>query len=499
MNRSRDVTVFFLALMVVLIAPPVPISHSCDTMVALPDATVTGTTILGKNSDRPIYDSQPLILNARQAHAAGSTLKLEYIEIPQVAETYATIGSSPYWCWGYEEGMNEFGVTIGNEAIFTKTFKEKAEAFKAGKKQDLGLLGMDLLRLGLERGKTAREALQVITDLVSEYGQWGSGCPNMPHDVGGYDNSYIIADASEAWILETVGTRWIAKRVGRGVAAISNQPGIRHKWDLASEDIVDYAIQKGWWPEGKRTEFDFALAYLDVTKPLQLSQCRVARSHQLLRERKNGDVCPRWMMRILRDHYETTFLGGPFFNAALPDFLTICMHVSPAGFTWGNTASSVVAIVPKGEDKLHQFWWTPVTPCTGVYVPFFPNGTKLPDIVSTTGKRGKTVTAPPEAKPDEYSPDSYWWLFRELIDIVKGDELGGAYNVRQPFVRAAFDRLEKKFAAETAGIEKQWAGLKKAGKDAEAAKLLDDFTAKCVNEVLITMKNLKEAIQKIQP
>ncbi|NIN68057.1 MAG: secernin-2, partial [Anaerolineae bacterium] len=147
------------------------------TMVALPDTTSTGTTILGKNSDRPVYDSQPLILNTGRSHPQGALIELEYLTIPQARETATTIGSGPYWCWGYETGMNEHGVVIGNEAIFTKAFREKAQAFRAGEKLELGLLGMDLVRLGLERGRTAREALGVLTNLVSEYGQWGSSCP----------------------------------------------------------------------------------------------------------------------------------------------------------------------------------------------------------------------------------------------------------------------------------------------------------------------------------
>ena len=52
------------------------------------------------------------------------------------------------------------------------------------------------------------------------------------------------------------------------------------------------------------------------------------------------------MKRIARDHYEDTFLRGPYFDAADPDCLTVCMHNSPADFTWGNTASSCVAVLP---------------------------------------------------------------------------------------------------------------------------------------------------------
>lgn len=472
---------------------PVP-PLSCDTMVALPDATTTGTTILGKNSDRPIYDCQPLVLHPRRQHPAGASIELEYRTIPQVRRTYATVGSSPYWCWGYEEGVNEFGVAIGNEAIFTKTFADAVAASKAGKPPELGLLGMDLLRLGLERGRTAREALDVITGLVARYGQWGSGVPGVDHETGGYDNSYIIADAKEAWILETVGTRWVARRVTRGVAAISNQPSIRTRWDLASDDLVEYAIDKGWWPKARKSEFDFARAYIDLKTPLQLSQIRVQRSRQLMGRKAAAGVSPRWVMRVLRDHYEDTFLGGPYFNAALPDFLTLCMHSSPAGFTWGNTASSAVFILPGGPDRLAQMWWTPVTPCTGLYLPVFAAAGRLPAVLSTAGRMGKTVTAPPKAKHDAFSQRSYWWLFRDLLDRTKGDETGTCFKRRQPVVRAAFDRLEKKWAGQCEQVQKRAVGLISSGEAAGARRVLDDFTGRCVEEAVAAVNRLRDSM-----
>ena len=98
------------------------------------------------------------------------------------------------------------------------------------------------------------------------------------------------------------------------------------------------------------------------------------RSRQLLAEQR-GQITPRWMMRIARDHYEDTFLGGPYFEATDPDFQSICMHASPANFTWGNTASSCVAILPQSSQAFPVFWWTPGPPCNGCYVPFFVHGT----------------------------------------------------------------------------------------------------------------------------
>ena len=104
----------------------------CDTWVALRDATLTQNVIVAKNSDRPIFDCQPLLFYPAQNWPAGSAITLEYLELPQAEHTYATLGSSPYWCWGYEEGINEYSVVIGNEAIFTKTFREAVVADRAG-------------------------------------------------------------------------------------------------------------------------------------------------------------------------------------------------------------------------------------------------------------------------------------------------------------------------------------------------------------------------------
>ncbi len=84
----------------------------CDTWVALKDATLEGRVIFAKNSDRPIFDCQPLLLQPRKRWPAGSRIQMEYIELPQVEETYAHLGSSPYWCWGYEEGLNEWGLVV---------------------------------------------------------------------------------------------------------------------------------------------------------------------------------------------------------------------------------------------------------------------------------------------------------------------------------------------------------------------------------------------------
>jgi secernin len=463
----------------------------CDTWIALRGATSTKQIIFGKNSDRPIFDCQPLMLYPRQEWARGSQIQLEYREIPQVETTYATLGSSPYWCWGYEEGINEYGVVIGNEAIFTKTFRAAAEAYHQGRGPELGLLGMDLVRLALERSRSANQAIELLGSLVEQYGQFGSGVPASDHAQGGYDNSFIIADPSEAWVLEAVGTRWAARQISQTYATISNQPSIRTAWDQGSLDLAEYAAEQGWWPADKQGTFDFARAYIDQNVARQLSHIRAMRSRQLLAE-QDGRVTVPWMMRIARDHYEDTFLQGPYFDAADPDFLSLCMHVSPAQFTWGNTASSCIAALPIGSEQLPVFWWTPGPPCNGCYVPFFVHGSALPEIVSRAGTFGKCVVAPDRAGEDAFSADSYWWLFRRLMDAVKGDPLRSLpeyYGARNRIVRERFDAIEQTFMAEAPDVIGKAASLITTDR-AAAAALLDAFTSSCLQTVIITLKDL---------
>lgn len=457
----------------------------CDTFVALSDVTADGQVIFGKNSDRPIFDCQPLRFTPRTTGQAGRPIQLEHVTLPQVEVAYATLGSGPYWCWGYEEGINEHRVVIGNEAIYTRTFRELAEAHRSGGDVQFGLLGMDLIRLALERSRSAAEAVEVMGRLVEQYGQFGSAVPTRDHAAGGYDNSFIIADPAEAWVFEALGRRWVARRFERGSTSISNQISTRDTWDAGSPDLEAYARERGWWPADSAQPFDVARAYIDETVPRQISHIRARRSQQLLAE-QHGRITPQWMMRIARDHYEDTFLQGPFFDPADPDFLTICMHASPARFTWGNTASSCVAPLPRDEATPPVFWWTPGPPCNGCYVPFFVHGSELPAIVSRAGTAGTSVTPPQRAAADTWAPDSYWWLFRQLLDAVKGDELGsrpGCYPARNPLVRARFDELERAFAAELPEVQRRYA-------ETGAAEVLDRFTAECVQRVVGAAREL---------
>ncbi|PGV53467.1 C69 family dipeptidase [Bacillus sp. AFS037270] len=453
----------------------------CDNLVVLPDSTSQTRMLVAKNSDRPAYESQPLVYNKKQTYEHGENVNLAYLNIPQIKETYLTIGSSPFWCWGYEQGINEHGVAIGNEAIFTKDLKDSA----ANPEKQKGILGMELVRLGLERGKTAKEALEVIAKLIEEYGQWGSAVVGEEKP---YNNSFIIADSKEAWVLETVDHHWAAKKIQKKYHSISNEISIRNDWDLNSEGFMEKAIRSGW--ADRAEDFDAAHAYMDFTNALQVSHIRVQRTKQLLHE-KAGEIDVPWLKRILRDHYEDTFLEAPFFNAALPDFQTICMHSSPANFTWGITASSTVFELPADEWHFPVIWWSPATPCTGLYLPIFMCEQEFPVVLSQAGTVRVKTADPTKSEQDQSAKDSYWWMFRDLLDELKGDENGKLFTKNKEIVRKTFDLLEQKWLKLIRDTEEEAAVLNKAGKQKEAIALVTSFSYECLKEAL-------EAIGKIR-
>ncbi|CAH1789811.1 unnamed protein product [Owenia fusiformis] len=240
---------------------------SCDTFVALPPETGKhghGGVIFGKNSDRPPMEVQEVIYCSAQDHASGSKLQCTYIEVSQIPHTYAVTLSKPAWMWGAEMGANEKGVVIGNEAVWTKLCDPVKDLEEK-------LLGMDLVRLGLERGGTAKECLDVITHLLGQYGQGGPCFEEESRRGLSYHNSFLIADASEAWILETAGHLWAAEHITSGVRNISNLLTIHTKIDASHPDLRHYAQQAGMWKSGDG-EFDFAKVFHSDNRPFPLEE-----------------------------------------------------------------------------------------------------------------------------------------------------------------------------------------------------------------------------------
>ena len=201
----------------------------CDTMVALGPATRAGITLFAKNSDRPPRECQRIVQLPAARHPDGSIVRCQYLELPQARETRAVVGSQPYWLWGLEHGVNDRRVAIGNETVFAR------ETLPA-----VGLTGMDLVRLGLERGGTAGEALEVMTALIERHGQGGSGHVHLDWP---YHNAFLIADPSAAWVLETSGRHWAARPVDV-IGNISTGLTLAADWVRASPDATAFAVEQ---------------------------------------------------------------------------------------------------------------------------------------------------------------------------------------------------------------------------------------------------------------
>jgi hypothetical protein len=177
----------------------------CDTLVI----RGAGATWFAKNSDREPDEPQRVEVHLPVHGDRTARLRCTHIEIPQLPDRLGVILSRPDWMWGAEMGVNTAGVVIGNEAVFSRRVMRRGAA----------LLGMDMARLGLERGGSAREACSVITALLETHGQGG---PAGYRDKGfRYDNSFLIADAKEALVLETCGRDWAVRPV-EDAWAISN-------------------------------------------------------------------------------------------------------------------------------------------------------------------------------------------------------------------------------------------------------------------------------------
>lgn len=407
---------------------------ACDTWVALANSTRDGSVIMAKNSDRKATEAQPLMYFARRHHAEGGEVKLTRMSVPQVRETYEHIGSRPSWTWGYEHGLNEWGVAIGNEAVKSRVPAESN-----------ALIGMDLIRLGLERGRTAYEAMHVMIDHLD------------PKKVG--NNSFIIADPQTAWVLETAGKYWVAKQV-RDVGAISNVFSIERDYDESHPEVVSHAIAEGWCKSEEN--FGFARCYTPRERDYSFAQNRFRQVTSILRKHK-GDITVELMLdSISRSHHEGT-LEEPKWAPNDSWFCTVCMHNGPEH---GRTAASMVVQLWKDKPPpLRAVYWASFSsPCVNVFKPFYFAGRTIPESYSNA--------------TDTYDAASPWWTAEKLKRLVDLN-----YNQLAALPSSAFRQIEKWELAKSREIEAQAAGLMRAHREEEARKLLRDFSVECCNKV----------------
>jgi len=372
--------------------------YMCDTLVVLSNASKEGSVIFAKNSDREPNEAQVLEYYPRMRRDEG-TVKCTYVEVPQVKETYAVLISRPFWMWGAEMGVNEYGVAMGNEAVFTKEpYVEK------------GLTGMDMLRLALERSKTAREALDIIVKLLEEYGQ-GGNCGYTKKLF--YHNSFVIADPEEAWVLETAGKYWVAQRV-RDVRSISNVLTIEKDWDMAHPELIDHAVEKGWCKDDE--DFGFAKCYTSwFYTYFSKGRERQRHTQRMLEERK-GEIDLGYVKNIMRSHYT-----DPDYYPPKGSMRDICMHAGGLARPCQTVASYIGQLYP--DFQIHWFTATS-SPCISLYKPVFIK-LGLPDL----GPKPEGV----------YNSKVLWWVHEKLHRKILT-----SYRRYAPKIRSEIREIEKR-------------------------------------------------------
>ena len=322
MNRRRFLT-FLLAAMA-----STAISWACTSLIAAKGATADGSTMITYAADSHTLYGE-LYSQPAADHPAGTMRRVvewdtgKFLgEIPEVPHTYATIGN-----------MNEHGLTISESTWGGRPELEGTEGII-----DYG----SLIYITLQRARTAREALDVMTGLIRDYGYASTG------------ESFSIADPTEVWIMELIGKGpgqkgavWVARRVPDGhISGHANHSRI-HTFPLDdpetiySPDVIDFARSKGFF-KGKDKDFNFSRAYAVYDMgALRGCDARVWSYFNKMTEgglpqylpwamRGEGETMPLWvkpsrpvtvddMKWMMRDHFEDTPMdmtkdigAGPF-------------------------------------------------------------------------------------------------------------------------------------------------------------------------------------------
>jgi secernin len=281
----------------------------CDTLFVPSIRAPSGPAFFAKNSDRHPDEPQVMTL-AKGPH-------------------WPSLLSRPVWMRGAEIGINARGVVIGNEAVFPRSKPARD-----------GVLGMDILRLALEESATAEQAVGFISNFVETHVQGGNGAYRGKLF---YDNSYLVADFTDAWIIETAGHRWAARRLS-GPASISNCYTIEKDFDRS--DPVTAAEKKGGYSFKSQVEsrlYRF-ITQGDFRRACSLSQAGTA------------GAGAETMMKALRSH-------GPRVRGAK----SVCMHGGLL-VTSATTASMVVELRAAEHRAVIWFTASPM-PCVSLFRP----------------------------------------------------------------------------------------------------------------------------------
>ncbi len=379
----------------------------CDSFVALPEATRNGSVLSAKNADCEINEAQAVLRLPARSYAEGAMVRATHVVIPQVRQTHEVILDKSFWTWGGEIGLNEHGLAVGNEAIFS-TAQEAHD----------GLITGDLLRLMLERASTCAEAIEVFANLLDRFGQ-GGNCELRGNSH--FDSSYLVSDRETAVVIETSG-RNMAVREVKAVGSISNAMTIGQDWQRCTVAECN----------GHRT--DFAADFEDASKVAAVgAHERREVSYDWLKSRA-GTIDLRTMADLLRQHPAT-------YNPAEGDVCTnICMHAGPhPNRFWQACGAMIMEAAQQGS----MAWVTATSgTCMSIFKPVY-FGVPLPDM-------GPVPT-------ESFTEGSLWWKHERLHRRAMAN-----FSVIGPEIRASIEKLEDGWFREGMSLVKSGAASKAA-------------------------------------
>jgi hypothetical protein len=362
--------------------------------------------VFGKNSDRGCNEPNLTIFVPAAAHQEAS-VECTYISIPQVVSTNACVLVKPSWTWGAEMGINEFNVAIGNEAVFTKKINKKP-----------ALIGMDYVRLALERGKTSGECLNIMIALLEEYSQGG----NCGFDKNFYyDNSYLIADPSCAYILETAGKKFVVRK-------IESQGNISNRLSLNGDYLMT----------NQEADIPFAKSNSDkLYTYFSKSMTRQRSGEKMLEQWIKTDVFS--MLFTLQSHISEKNLYSK------GSVGSICMHQSALG---DHTTGSMIVNLAQQNPTI---WVTGCsTPCLSLFKPVYMG----------------QLTGP--LKTDEQESLEYWLKREYLLRGIFGGHVNETkYRIRLLSLQSQWLQEEKRLRLNNATEEEYIAFAKKTAKQEE--------------------------------
>jgi dipeptidase len=450
-----------LAVFLTVLALSYGTAMSCTNYLITKGASVDGSTMITYNADAGGF-MEPLRFHPPATYKEGDSLEVydwdsgKYLgKIKQALQTYSVIGN-----------MNEYQVSIGET-----TFGGRDECRDTNGRMDYG----SLMYIALQRAKTAREAIKIITDLVAEYGYYSSG------------ESFSVADPNEVWILEMLGKGgiekgavWVARKIPDGyVSAHANQARIREIIEkdpencLYSKDVKTFAQKKGWW---KPDSADFSFA--DVYAPLEpgallFCEGRVWSFYRRIAPSQNFDskywraykgakpyplfikpdkkVSVQDVIALMRDHFEGTewdmtkgLVAGPYGCPVRWKGLTWKLSDDSVNtYAWGrpvSTQQTAFAFVSQMRSFLPReiggvFWYGVDDNYLNVYMPLYCSMTRTPASYSFGSIK-------------EFDFESAFWVFNLVSNLTYTK-----YSYMLKDLQPIQQELENKFAITQPAIE----------------------------------------------